>query len=159
MTQDRRAFQDQMPSNHCWGCGPSNKDGLQIKSYWAEDGEEGICTWQPAPYHLAGPKHILNGGIISTLIDCHSICTAIAAAYKAEGRDIGDDIWYVTGSLQVRYLLPTPVDQPVTLRARITETTEKKSIVACSLYSNGQETARAEVVAIKVNAEAWRGHH
>ena len=48
-------------------------------------GEEAVCTWQPQPNHTSGPPHILNGGIIAVLMDCHCICTAVAAAYRAEG--------------------------------------------------------------------------
>ncbi len=94
-----RALQDQLGDNWCWGCGPLNEYGLQIKSYWAEDGA--VCMWDPKPYHAAGPKRILNGGIIATVIDCHCVCTAIAAAYQSEGRGIGTTpaIWYATGSL------------------------------------------------------------
>jgi hypothetical protein len=62
------AFQDQIPANFCYGCGPGNPVGLHIRSIWA--GDEALCVFQPAPYHAAGPRHILNGGIIATLIDC-----------------------------------------------------------------------------------------
>jgi acyl-coenzyme A thioesterase PaaI-like protein len=151
-----QAFQDKIPGNYCWGCGNINEHGLQIKSYWS--GDEAVCTWQPKPYHAAGPTHVLNGGIIATVIDCHSVCTAIAAAYRAEGREIGTEppIWYVTKSLQVTYLRPTPIDQPITLRARIKETNEKATILTCSLFEKGkgEECARGEVVAIRV-ANAW----
>jgi acyl-coenzyme A thioesterase PaaI-like protein len=151
-----QAFQDNIPGNYCWGCGNINEHGLQIKSYWSDD--EAVCTWQPKPYHAAGPTHVLNGGIIATVIDCHSVCTAIAAAYRAEGREIGTEplIWYVTKSLQVTYLRPTPLDQPITLRARIKETNEKVTILTCSLFEKGkgEECARGEVVAVRV-ANAW----
>src|SRR5262249_20212154 len=81
------AFQDLIPENFCYGCGPGNPVGLRIRSLWA--GNEALCVFQPAPYHSAGPCHILNGGIIATLIDCHAVCTAIAHAYRAESRAIG----------------------------------------------------------------------
>ncbi len=77
------AFQDELTNNNCWGCGSTNSHGLQIKSYWS--GVEVLCIWHPKEYHV-GPKHFLNGGIIATIIDCHCIFTAIAAAYRAEGR-------------------------------------------------------------------------
>ena len=154
------AFQDDMLDNHCFGCGADNKDGLQIKSTWSEAGSEAICNWQPESYHMAGPTHVLNGGIIATLIDCHSICSAIAAAYREEGRGIDAEpiIWYATGSLQLSYVRPTPIDKPVLLRARITEMKGKKTIVACSLYSDDEECARGELVAIRVPPE-WRNPH
>src|SRR5260370_22086610 len=85
-----RAIQDEMRiENWCYGCGPLNPDGLQIKSYW--EGDQALCTYQPRAAFMAGPRHVLNGGIIATLIDCHSICTAIAAIYEAERRPIGSD--------------------------------------------------------------------
>jgi acyl-coenzyme A thioesterase PaaI-like protein len=127
---------------------------LQIKSYWS--GDEAVCTWQPEPYHAAGPLHVVNGGIIATIIDCHSVCTAIAAAYRAEGRQIGTEplIWYVTRSLQVTYLRPTPIDQPLVLRARMKEMNERTTILICSLFGKGEECAQGEVVAVRV-ASAW----
>ena len=65
----------------------------------------------------------LNGGIIASLIDCHSLNLAIAHAYRAEGRPIGSAprIGYVTANLQVTYAKPTPIDQLLELRARITK--------------------------------------
>ena len=77
------AFQDLLAGNHCWGCGPDAKDGLKLRSYW--DGDETVCTWMPRPEFAAGPRHILYGGMIGSVIDCHSIWTAIAEAYKARG--------------------------------------------------------------------------
>lgn len=149
------AFQDEIPQNDCWGCGATNEQGLKIKSHW--EGDEAVCTWRPRDWQMAGPRHILNGGIIATLIDCHSICTAVAAAYRAEGRAIPTEpsIWYATASLQVSYLRPTSIAEPVTLRARIKEMKERKTIVSCSLFSSGEECARGEVVAVRV-PPSWR---
>jgi acyl-coenzyme A thioesterase PaaI-like protein len=149
------AFQDAMGGNHCWGCGKDNPKGLQIKSYW--EGEEAVCTFHPRPEHMAGPTHILNGGIIATLLDCHSVCTAMAALYRAEGREIGHGpiIWCATARLDVTYLRPTPIDRPVHLRARVEEISGRKVRLSCTLYSEGLECARADVLAVRV-PEEWR---
>jgi acyl-coenzyme A thioesterase PaaI-like protein len=149
------AFQDQMADNHCFGCGPLNPKGLQIKSYW--EGDETVCTFQPKPEHAAGPEHWLNGGIIATVIDCHCVCTAVAWYYRQEGRDIGTTpgIWCVTGDLNVKYLRPTPIDHPVELRARIEQPGEKKLVVACTLTSEGKPRAEGRVTAVRVPPE-WR---
>ena len=152
-----RAFQDQFGiENLCYGCGPENPEGLQIKSYW--DGDEAVCIYQPRSAFMAGPRHVLNGGVIATLIDCHSICTAIAALYKTEGRPIGSDpiIWCVTASMQIDYLRPTPIAAPVSLRARIEAMEGKRTVVACGLTSGGIETSRGRVVAVRVPL-SWRG--
>ena len=152
---EQHAFQDHIAEKYCWGCGVLNERGLQIKSHWS--GDEAVCTWQPEDSHMAGPVHVLNGGIIATIIDCHCICTAIAAAYRAEGRAMNTEpsIWYATASLHVSYLKPTPIHGPVVLRAQVTETKGKKTIVTCSLYAREEECARGEIVAVRVPPE-WR---
>jgi acyl-coenzyme A thioesterase PaaI-like protein len=148
-------FQDAIPNNYCWGCGNLNQHGLHIKSHWT--GEEAVCTWQPDPSHMAGPKHILNGGIIATLIDCHAVCSAIADAYRREGRALGSapELWYATANLNISYLKPTPIDRPLEVRARVNEARSKKTVLSCSLVSAAEVRARAEVVAVRV-PEAWR---
>lgn len=144
------SFQEQLPGNHCWGCGTLNQQGLQIRSNW--DGDEGVCVWNPGSQFMAGPTHILNGGIIASLIDCHSICTAIAKSYELEGRPIGSSpiIWFATGSLQVSYKRPTSITSPVSLRARIVERTDKRTNLSCTLISEGEECAIGELVAVRV---------
>jgi acyl-coenzyme A thioesterase PaaI-like protein len=83
------SFQELMPGNHCWGCGSLNERGLGIQSRWQEPGQVAVCDWTPSPEHMAGPTSVVNGGIIATLVDCHSVCTAIANGYLSEGREIG----------------------------------------------------------------------
>lgn len=142
-------FQDHMPDNICFGCGSKNPDGLQIKSYWEED--EGVCVWNPEPQYR-GWENVTNGGIVATIIDCHAMGTALAAAYRAEDRPMGSaPIYrYATASISVRYLKPTPSDQPVTLRARVIEVSGRKSRVRCQVYVDGQVTAEAEVLGVRV---------
>ncbi len=146
------AIQDLIPENHCFGCGPLNAAGLGIKSY--PEGDETVCTFRPSPHHMAGPTHVLNGGIIATVIDCHCVCTAIADAYRAAGRPIGSAplVWCVTASLKVDYLAPTPIAAPVELRARVREAKGRKRVVDCELRAGGAVRARAEVVAVEVPA-------
>jgi acyl-coenzyme A thioesterase PaaI-like protein len=147
---DQRAFQDQFGwENRCWGCGSRNEHGLRIKSYW--DGGEAVSTFRPESYH-SGPPGVLKGGIIATIIDCHCACTAIAAAHRAEGRDIGIEphIWFASGSIRVDYLRPTPMTGPAVLRGRVMEQADKKTVVTCSLFAGREECARGEVVAVRV---------
>jgi acyl-coenzyme A thioesterase PaaI-like protein len=104
---------------------------------------------------MSGPPHILNGGIIGALIDCHCICTAIMSAYRAEERapDTEPRIWYATGTLNVTYLRPTPIDRTVLLRARVDEMTERKTVLSCSVSSGEEKTALGELVDVRVPAE------
>ena len=156
MQDDGVAFQDLIVDNYCFGCGADNPDGLQIKSYWAGESES-ICRYQPEARHAAGPRHILNGGVIATIIDCHCICTAIANSYRLEKREIGSDpaIWRVTGSLHIKYLSPSLISSPAELRAKIVEVSNKKTRLSCDLVSAGKVCAEAEVLALRVPPE-WR---
>jgi acyl-coenzyme A thioesterase PaaI-like protein len=145
------AFQDYYPddSSHCYGCGRLNSAGLQIKSYW--DGEESVCRFDPKPYHTAIPGFVY-GGLIASLIDCHSTGTASAAAYRAEGRamDTKPPLRFLTAALHVDYLRPTPIDGPLEVRARVKEIKGRKVVVSSQLLAGGQVCARGEVVAVQV---------
>ena len=149
-------FQDAIgPSNGCWGCGPANPHGLRIRSAW--EGEESVCHFTPSPWHNAGPPDVVNGGILATLIDCHAVCTAIADRYRLAGRPIGSApaIWCATGRLEVSYLRPTPMGVLLTVRARITDRTDKKTGLDCEVWTDGAECARGRVLAVRVPPE-WR---
>ena len=128
---------------------------MQIKSYW--DGSESVCIYKPRPEQCAGPTLFVYGGTIASLIDCHCVGTALAHQYELEHREIGTEppIWCVTGSLSVDYLAPTPIDKPIELRARIVESAGKKTILKCTLSSDGRTTAEGEVIAIRV-MDSWR---
>jgi acyl-coenzyme A thioesterase PaaI-like protein len=151
------AFQDYYSdaTSYCYGCGRLNEQGLQIKSFW--EGEEAVCAFQPRPYHTAIPGYVY-GGLIASLIDCHSTGTAAAAAYRAEGRPMDSEppIRYVTASLHVDYLRPTPMGATLTLRARVQEIKGRKTTIHCSLFANGEECARGEVVVVQM-PEKWLG--
>jgi acyl-coenzyme A thioesterase PaaI-like protein len=144
------AFQDQGSVLHCHGCGPDNPKGLQLKSFW--DGDEAVATWRAQSHHCAGTVNNLNGGIIASLIDCHSLNLAIAHAYRAEQRPIGSPprIGYVTANLNVSYLRPTPIDALIELRARITKLEGRKAWVSCTLSAGGEVRATGEVLGVQV---------
>ena len=145
------SFQDQGSVRHCHGCGVDNERGLGLKSFW--DGDEAVARWHPEPHHCGGRREILNGGIIASLIDCHSLNLAIAHAYRAEKRPIGSAprIGYVTANLTVSYLKPVPLDKTIELRARIVQLEGRKARVHCDLSADGEICATGEVVGIRVN--------
>jgi acyl-coenzyme A thioesterase PaaI-like protein len=148
-------FQDQLRNNFCFGCGADNPDGLHLKSVW--DGDAAVAVWTPWPEHAAGPRHILNGGIIATLLDCHAICTAVADSYRRDGREIGTDpdIWCATASLHVEYLRPTSIASPVELTAEVVTLDDRRTTLECALTSDDKVRARATVEAVRV-PESWR---
>jgi acyl-coenzyme A thioesterase PaaI-like protein len=138
----------------CYGCGRNNAHGLQIKTYW--DGKEGVARFTPLAHHTAFPGFVY-GGLIASLVDCHCTGTATAASYDALGLDPASDtsIRFVTGTLKVRYIRPTPTHTELVLRARIQELKTKKVIVTCSVYAGEKECAQAEVIAIRAPKEMF----
>lgn len=153
----QKAFQDFYADevSYCYGCGRLNEHGLQIKSYW--DGDEAVCTYTPRPCFTAIPG-IVYGGLIASLIDCHSTGTAAAAAYKAEGRDMDSEprLRYVTASLHVDYLRPAPIDSPLTVRAQVEEIKGRKVVVHSALYAADEVCARGVVVVVQMPKD-WVG--
>lgn len=147
------SFQEQGSVRYCHGCGADNRRGLQIKSYW--DGSEAVATWNPEPHHCGGSKDILNGGIIASLIDCHSLNLAIAETYRRESRAIGSRprIGYVTANINISYLKPTPIHAVIRLRARISKLEGRKAWVNCTLTAAGKLCARGEVLGIRVDRD------
>jgi len=145
-----KAFQDYYPDslNYCYGCGQLNEQGLQLKSYW--DGDEAVCYYQPRPYHIALPGYVY-GGLIASLIDCHSTGTAAAAAYRAAGRDMDTEpaFRFVTAGLHVDYLKPTPLGQVLEVRAAVKEIKGRKVVISTRLLVNGDVYARGEVVCVE----------
>jgi acyl-coenzyme A thioesterase PaaI-like protein len=147
-----KAFQDHYKDEYsvCYGCGRLNTDGLQIKSYW--DGDESVCTFMPGPHHTAIQGYVY-GGLIASVIDCHGTGTAAAAAYRAAGVSMDDsntDFRFVTASLHVDYLRPTPIDSPMQLRGRIKEIKGRKVVVDVSVSSKGELCVRGQVVAVQL---------
>ena len=146
-----RAFQDTYPENvaHCYGCGRLNEHGHQIKTYW--DGDETVTRFQPQPEHTAIPGFVY-GGLIASLIDCHSTGTGAAAAYRAEQREMDSEppLRFVTGSLHVDFLKPTPLGPILELRGRVKELKGRKVVVESEVWVDGVMTARGEVVAVQM---------
>jgi acyl-coenzyme A thioesterase PaaI-like protein len=148
---NQKSFQDYYPDHiaHCYGCGRLNEYGHQIKSYW--DGDESVCYFDPKPYHIAIPGYVY-GGLLASLIDCHGTGTAAAAAYRAVNRPMDSEpaLRFLTASLHVDYLKPTPLGVTLEIRGKIKEIKRKKVIIEEWLLANGEITVRGEVIAVQV---------
>ena len=148
-----KAIQDFYPDDFatCYGCGRLNAQGLHVRSIW--DGDETVARFTPRPEHMAMPGFVY-GGLLASLVDCHAMGTAAAAAERADGREIGvaPAPRFVTGSLHVDYLKPTPLGHELELRAHVTLATARKSVVTVTVAVRGTITARGEVVAVRIPA-------
>lgn len=146
-----KAIQDYYPEDvaHCYGCGRLNDKGHQVKSYW--DGDETIARFTPKEYHTAIPGYVY-GGLIASLIDCHGTGTAALAAYKAENREPGTmpAFRFVTASLQVDYLKPTPLGPELEIRGKVLELKGRKVVSEITVSANGIITAKGKVIAVQM---------
>ena len=90
--------------------------------------------------------------MIASIVACHGTGTAAAAAFRAAGRSMGSepDFRFVTGSLHVDYLKPTPIDATMELRGTVEEIKGRKVIVSVTVTSKGQVCARGKVVAVQM---------
>lgn len=143
---DRLSLQEEYwPTKVCYGCGPSNAAGLHVKSRLVVDyvaaamaasavafeecNDAGIaagvpmlvteCTFVPQAHHTALPG-VLNGGVISSVMDCHSNITAAVALHRALQLRNGLAMT-VTLDLHVRFKAPTPM-QPILVVAWLNAT-------------------------------------
>ncbi len=147
------AIQDLYPDDfaHCFGCGKHNPRGHQLKSF--VEGDEVVARFQPHAEHTALPGFVY-GGLIASLIDCHAMATAAAAAERAAGRAIGDGPTprFVTAQLNVSFLKPTPIGGELVLRARVIDRSDRKAVVEVTLAAQDVVTARGNVIAVPMPA-------
>lgn len=146
MTQDSRpSIQERLyPSMTCFGCGPANPKGLQLRSYPADGAV--TAAFAPWPEHDNGLGY-LNGGIIATLLDCHS---AAAVLHEADLRgwtaEDGAALPYVTAGLDIRYLRPAPLGEPSDLRAVLSSADPDVMTVDVELIWDGKPRAAASAL-------------
>jgi acyl-coenzyme A thioesterase PaaI-like protein len=149
MTQ--KAFQDYYSDDfsHCYGCGSLNQHGLQIKTYWDKD--ETVTKYLPEEKQTALPGFVY-GGLLASLVDCHCTGTAAAASYKAQNRpmDSKPTLRFVTASLKVDFLAPTPMGVELEIRGKIIEVKEKKVVVEAKVLAGNTLCATGNVVAVRM---------
>ena len=140
------------PNNQCYGCGAANEKGLRIRSF--AEGDELVCDWRPEPHHLAFDG-IVNGGILGSLLDCHSNWAAAYHFMKARGAN--ELPATVTSDFHVTLKRPTPLDATLHLRAKVVESTDDRAVVEASIEANGKITAtcRGTFVAVKEGHPAY----
>lgn len=145
--QDRYA-----PSSICFGCGPANPKGLQIKSVVEEDLV--VARWRPADHHEAFPG-MLNGGIIGALLDCHCNWTGAWALMARDGLERPPTT--VTAEYAIKLLRPTPSAAEVVLRARAVSLVGSKATIEGQLWVEDQicATCTGLFVAVKPGHPAY----
>jgi uncharacterized protein (TIGR00369 family) len=148
------ALQDRYsPNGACFGCGPTNERGLRIKSYPREDGAVAM-TWRAEKFHEAFDG-VLSGGVIGTLMDCHSNWTAAHHLMKRTGSDAAPPV--VTAEYAITMRRPTPTAGDIEIVARPVEVGEDRAVIEAELTAGGKvcATSRGTFVAVKPGHPAY----
>lgn len=145
-----QAIQDEYPDDFAWcyGCGRLNEDGHHIRTGW--QGDQTISIYQPEPEHIALPGFVY-GGIIASFIDCHGTGSASLTLHKKNGHNVGDGVEpprFVTASLKVDFLKPTPQGVPLKAIGTVEEIHPKKWKVYTDVFAGDSLCAKGEVVAV-----------
>jgi acyl-coenzyme A thioesterase PaaI-like protein len=140
------------PRGICFGCGPANEKGLRIRSFVR--GDEVVATWRAEAHHQAFPG-MLNGGIIGSLLDCHSNWTAAHHLMKQTGAQ--EPPCTVTADYAIKLLRPTPIDAEIELVAKVVESTADRATIEATLTAAGKAraTCRGTFVAVKQGHPAF----
>ncbi len=140
------------PQNSCFGCGPSNSKGLHVRSF--VEGDFLVAEWNAEPHHEAFPG-VLNGGIIGSLLDCHSNWTAAWHLMMAKGEN--HPSCTVTADYAIKLLRPTPTDKPIRLKAWVVDCKGSKATIAAELSVDGVvcATCLGTFVAVKPGHPAY----
>ena len=150
------AVQDTYPDDvaHCYGCGRLNDAGHQIKTRPVGDGT--VTDFTPEVFHTAIPGYTY-GGLVASIIDCHSTGSAAIFAMQRDGKAVGSEPSprFVTARLEVDYLLPTPLSAMV-LNGRLIEIKGRKVIVETDLSVDGSVTARGSAVLVEIPDDRFR---
>jgi hypothetical protein len=141
------------PEGVCYGCGGRNPHGLHVKSSWHEDGVHVMAEHLPDDKY-SGWTDLVYGGLLAMLVDCHSNWTAMAYHYRQEQRAPGSlpRIDCVTGNLGIKFIKPTPMGVPLTLRAKVEGEVGRKTRVICEVYAGDVLTAIGDSVFVRVDA-------
>ena len=153
MNKEKSLQETYAPNGICFGCGVTNEKGLRIRSFENEAGEY-VAEWNAETHHQAFPG-MLSGGIIGSLLDCHSNWTAAHFLMKKQGKAVPDCT--VTANYAVKLLRPTPFDQTIYLKARVVESTDTTATVEAELIAGDKvcATCKGLFVAVKEGHPAY----
>ena len=140
------------PKGICYGCGVENSKGLRIKSFVSNDSI--IASFAPKEYHSAFPG-VLNGGIIGSILDCHS--NWAAAYYLMKSKNMNSTPCTVTARYQIDLHKPTPLDQKLEIFAYLNKIDDNKAWIDAevSIKRTKYASCKGLFVAVKDNHPAY----
>jgi acyl-coenzyme A thioesterase PaaI-like protein len=145
-----KAIQDEYPEDFAWcyGCGRMNEKGHHFRTGW--DGDKTISIYNPKKEHMALPGFVY-GGVIGSFVDCHGTGSAALYLHRKNGYEPGDGAEpprFVTASLHVDFMKPTPQGTALKAIGTVHEIHPKKYRVETEVYAGETLCVKGEVIAV-----------
>ena len=140
------------PNSICFGCGPSNPEGLQIRSFRSNNGL--TMKFNQSSEHQAFPG-MINGGIIGSLLDCHGNWAAAIALMDAAGLE--EPPCTVTATYSISLRRPTPAGVELHVLAEVEDLQDDRASIKMTLTAEGKvcATGKGLFVAVKEGHPAY----
>jgi acyl-coenzyme A thioesterase PaaI-like protein len=142
-------LQDQLiPEVRCFGCGPANPEGLQLKTI--QDGEYIVGEWSPKPHHesILG---ILSSGIIASLLDCSANWACVMGVVNE--RKLTGLPTMVTKEFTVRLHAPVYMKSACTIRSKVIEHDGRRITGLSELLQDGKVCASCTLMSVVLDEE------
>ncbi len=115
-----------LESNRCFGCGPANPAGLQMKFY---TDRKSIVSWICVPERFTGWSNLVHGGILSTILDEIMGRSAIHLLKRLP----------MTKSMTVDYLKPVYAGMEIKTVGKVIKSDEREARVEGAIYNEDGE--------------------
>src|SRR5215510_9971702 len=140
--------QPEPAKNHCFACGKDNPHGMKLKFYRDEQTRRTSCDFKLSRRYTGPPGHA-HGGIIATILD-----EAMGKVNKFR------NVLALTSSMEIRYLKPVPLGQPLTATGWEQSVEGRKHTNTAEISnSNGEVLARSTGTFIAIDPEKMFARH
>jgi uncharacterized protein (TIGR00369 family) len=133
---------DELRTDHypfCWGCG-LGVGGLEFD--WRFEGDV-LQAEHVVPERYQGAPGMVHGGIVAALLD--EACGQVARPVVTPG---------VTSRLEVRFLAPVPVEEPLRISAQVVGKSDRRVETEASILDgSGLVLAHAQADVVQVRPE------
>lgn len=148
------AIQDEYSDDFSWcfGCGRLNKEGHHLRTGW--EGNQTVSFYEPKENEVGIPG-FLYGGLLASLIDCHGTGSSALALHRKNGHEPGsgeEPPRFVTASLNVNFLKPTPHGTILKLVGKVVEIHPKRWEVSVEVIADDEVCATGDVVSVVMPA-------
>jgi len=134
--------------NHCFACGHDNPQGMKLKFSLDEETRQAICHFKLSRRYTGPPGHS-HGGIIATILD-----EAMGKVNKFR------NVLALTGSMEIKYLRPVPLGQPLTVTGHEQSVDGRRHINAAEIKNEkGEVLASSTGTFIAIDPEKMFARH